>query len=851
MEFDPLLVSLPAIVALTIKLLIILYARASDSHNRETQLFLLFLFAVAIVDIAEIAHFYGLANGRLPIVEFTLFYVAGLTALALLLHLAASLALEPHQPRSGRALALSGYTYGGALILLLLGTPLIVTGFERVGFTLTRVPGPLYVLLEIYTIGVCLAVLALFAYGALYQATARNRARCALLLAGLVPGATVLMAILVLLRFEITWLNSRAILPFAVSVFLLTSAYAIYQHRIFDIQFFIPWSRARRRKSAFHDGIRRLIAEIADLPSASQIVQRLSDTLRCPVALLGPSKPVFAGEAAAEMARLSGERLANIDQIVVAHEIADSRPQVYQDMKSNRIAAIVPFHPHSEGASGWLLLGDGFSDHVHSPLDFQLVEELFGKMSDLFLDRFVTLRSQLRYANRQIRTLTLQNEALQERLRETERENQALLNVRQRHMASISDQGLEHAVQAADSILPLPMVFLGRDRDMIKALRAEFREVKAFVSIASAAFRRSDTPDVLVCRIDGDNPELAAYLAAGGSALASMLYGPGAEAFGSRHRTELRHALVDLLPMEVSAELLCTRTRSLNYLHRNTFSLRDPEHPLIGVSAVFTSFLQQLQILAGFDDPVLILYDDRGLAEAAVTYLHEYGKRPGDVRYADIDDVADLIGEPGTVAVLDLADTSWDEQEDLASLLQQERAESARLVLGCRYDQLDALQEDLEELTRGFTIQVPRLHERRDDIPLLVHYYTLQFNLNSGVFSSLTQAEVRSLKLHEPGWTLQGLRRATIEFLSSKIHTPPIEQIDFSMVDSIESANQERSLEELVAEFESRIIKQALERCDGNKSQAARLLGLRPNTLHYKLERYGLNGQKRARRRSA
>ena len=45
-----------------------------------------------------------------------------------------------------------------------------------------------------------------------------------------------------------------------------------------------------------------------------------------------------------------------------------------------------------------------------------------------------------------------------------------------------------------------------------------------------------------------------------------------------------------------------------------------------------------------------------------------------------------------------------------------------------------------------------------------------------------------------------------------------------------------------VAAFEARLIEQTLKRCQGNKSKAARLLGLRPNTLHYKLERYGLGG---------
>ncbi|MFH1070179.1 MAG: sigma-54 dependent transcriptional regulator [Candidatus Glassbacteria bacterium] len=43
-----------------------------------------------------------------------------------------------------------------------------------------------------------------------------------------------------------------------------------------------------------------------------------------------------------------------------------------------------------------------------------------------------------------------------------------------------------------------------------------------------------------------------------------------------------------------------------------------------------------------------------------------------------------------------------------------------------------------------------------------------------------------------------------------------------------------------LAEAEKKLIRQALERSGGNKSRAARLLGLKNSVLHYKLEKYGL-----------
>ena len=63
-----------------------------------------------------------------------------------------------------------------------------------------------------------------------------------------------------------------------------------------------------------------------------------------------------------------------------------------------------------------------------------------------------------------------------------------------------------------------------------------------------------------------------------------------------------------------------------------------------------------------------------------------------------------------------------------------------------------------------------------------------------------------------------------------------------------ESAGK-RSLDKCLSEFETIIIRQALEHCQGNKAKTARRLGLRPNTLHYKLERYGLMRRRKKRRR--
>jgi two-component system, NtrC family, response regulator HydG len=47
-------------------------------------------------------------------------------------------------------------------------------------------------------------------------------------------------------------------------------------------------------------------------------------------------------------------------------------------------------------------------------------------------------------------------------------------------------------------------------------------------------------------------------------------------------------------------------------------------------------------------------------------------------------------------------------------------------------------------------------------------------------------------------------------------------------------------LNQVVEGMEERLLRQALRRADGVKAEAARLLGLKPSALYYKLEKYGI-----------
>ncbi|MDH3280643.1 MAG: hypothetical protein OEQ18_05895, partial [Gammaproteobacteria bacterium] len=730
------------------------------------------------------------------------------------------------------------YLFGVTLLVMLLSGDQLVQGFEAIGHTATRIPGPYYFLFEIFAVATSLGLIGLFCFGSFRQVTAQRRAQNALLLAGITPALCVVVGIVTLLHFGVKSVNAAIILPFAGTVFLVVCAYAIYQYRIFDIHLFIPWSKRRRRKTAFHDRIRSLIAEIADLQSVQEALQRISDTLGCPALILGLQRPVYAGNAAT-MAHLDAADLRAIDHIVVANEIADRDPHTYQRLKDHGVAAVVPFRPYNESVSGWLLLGDSFNEKVYSPPDFRLVEELFGKMSDLFLDKVVTLRAQLKSANRQIRTLRDSNEAL---ARETDDLGRELAMLR-RQVEAVGqpDRALLRASDAAHHTLGSSVILLGRDRPLLELLRGEFSEVTNYVGPGSAALRRAAPPEVFACRVGKYPGPLAKKLAQWRDTSAIVIYGARAQEFAKRHRDLLRSRLVDVVPEGVPRDTLVRHVRSVLELRKHCYWVGDNEHPLIGVSTAFTAYLRRLQMLAGFRETMYLHYDDRECAQESARYLHRESGTGGELVFVRSEALFRTLREQrqgDLVVCLDFEEIAPARQSDVLQKIRCATAFTCRLVLGFRDRGNQALAEALDAAP-DFVVRQPKLHERRDDIPLLVHYTTLQFNFSSGTFVHLTHEEVKSLKLHEPAdWTLDGLRNATIGFLVERAHA---EAAGTEAIEDIDISTTERTLDELTTEFESRIIRATLKRCDGNKSKAARLLGIRPNTLHYKLRRYGID----------
>lgn len=879
MELNPLVLSLPAIIALIVKGGIYAYARYAKVQSHATQIFLLFLFALSLQNIGEIWHFFALSAGQLPVFEVTIYYAGGIVALGMLNHLALELALpEPHRALR-RGLVIAGHLASATLLALLFGTPWLIKGFEPIGYTVTRIPGPVYWMFEVFVVLVIGGAIGLFCYGAVRQSSRLLRLRNRYMLVAMVPMLLTFVVVIGLLHFGIKSFNASIIVPATLTYMLVVTTFAVYQHRLFDIEFFVPWSRTRRRRTAFHDRIRSLIAEIADLDSVADAVHEISGTLRCPVALVGPRQPAFAGAGdARRMLDIPRSSLKSFENIVVTREIANSAPQTHALLQQHGIAAVVPFYPHSRNASGWLLLGDTFDDQVYSPLDFQLVEKLFHRMAELFLDNMLSLRGKVDSLQRELRDVRGSNGAMARQLGELEAENRRLQARNAALRAYEPADSLIAAEPDADQArLAVPVTLIGRDREMLQGLRSHFSEVRAFAGPGSAALRRAGRPEVMAYS-PTSGPASARVAELIGSWMpdtAVVLYGANAAQFAREHRAVLQDGLVEIVGTDGGPQEVARRVGALIELQRGCSWLRQGREPMIGSSPSFTGFLQRLEQLAGFREPALLRHQDDALVTTAARYLHEHGQRSGLFLAVSADTSASGIleqlgnGDRGdgehTVLVRDACCAPAEIQRGWLGLLDGTATADVRLrlVLACRQHDERAgaggtpgLLPEIEERVRAFTLTVPALRERRGDLPLLIHYHTLQHNLQAGTTACLSRGQAEELCRSDSAADTLSLRNAVYGMLQQAVGGAAAasaqQERDAPGVTEMLGANGAGSvsLDDLVAEYESRIIRQTLERCQGNKSRTARLLGLRPNTLHYKLARHGIGAPARARRTS-
>jgi DNA-binding NtrC family response regulator len=149
------------------------------------------------------------------------------------------------------------------------------------------------------------------------------------------------------------------------------------------------------------------------------------------------------------------------------------------------------------------------------------------------------------------------------------------------------------------------------------------------------------------------------------------------------------------------------------------------------------------------------------------------------------------------------------------------------------------LREDLFYRLSVFHVDLPALRERGEDIPLLARYFLESFAEKYRRPELPWAADFESaLKSHSWPGNVRELRNA-MERLAVMASGPNLTAGDFEQFCLHPVLEQKPGAEPLsLAEAERQTIERALAATEGNKTQAARLLGITPKTLNAKLALY-------------
>jgi len=226
------------------------------------------------------------------------------------------------------------------------------------------------------------------------------------------------------------------------------------------------------------------------------------------------------------------------------------------------------------------------------------------------------------------------------------------------------------------------------------------------------------------------------------------------------------------------------------------------------------------------------------------------------------------LADRGTIFLDEIGDVPGTIQVKLLRVLQDREFErlggtktckvDVRVVAATNQDLRAALEEgtfreDLYYRLNVVPINIPPLRERKEDIPYLVDHFIERFRRDSGKpIRGITPAAQKLLmEFHWPGNVREVeniIERAValstgdmLDVADIRLDISPAKSSGADLAPAAGSASNVfpppgKTLEQ----FEDEIIKEAVRRANGNKSQAARLLGLSRNALRYRLSKMGI-----------
>lgn len=220
--------------------------------------------------------------------------------------------------------------------------------------------------------------------------------------------------------------------------------------------------------------------------------------------------------------------------------------------------------------------------------------------------------------------------------------------------------------------------------------------------------------------------------------------------------------------------------------------------------------------------------------------------RPGKFEQAD----------SGTVFLDEIGDVPMAVQVKLLRVLQEREIErlgsnrvrqiDVRVIAATNVDLRAALEggrfrEDLYYRLNVMPINIPSLRERREDVPALAQHFMTKYGNGTQCLSR--EALGKLMNYDWPGNVRELENVIERSLLLARRDELSAEDVRIEMGPRARQSSSEAAFLPAgmtLDEYEKSILKEALRRANGNKSQAARILGITRNALRYRLGQIGI-----------
>lgn len=239
-----------------------------------------------------------------------------------------------------------------------------------------------------------------------------------------------------------------------------------------------------------------------------------------------------------------------------------------------------------------------------------------------------------------------------------------------------------------------------------------------------------------------------------------------------------------------------------------------------------------------------------------------FGHKKGSFTGANADkDGVFVAAHGGTVFLDEVAEIPLNLQVNLLRVLQEREVKpvgsnqmvpfDTRIIAATNKDLEKEVEEgnfrdDLYYRLNVVEIPLPPLEQRREDIPLLAHHFLQKYNKElKHSLKGITSDAMGAMMAYQ--W------KGQVRELENVIERAVLlSDGDFLTIDDLPASFKQSSdgesfkmdsdkLDEAIQVFEKHHIQSVLKRTEGNKSEAARLLGIDPSTLYRKMERLGVS----------